>query len=54
VKGNKNARSIVLAMFAVLVVLLSAGCVTLEEQEASFPAEGPVLLRPATIAQSNS
>ena len=46
-KGNKIGRGPILAMFGVLVALLNAGCVTLEEQEAKFPTEGPVLLRPA-------
>jgi S1-C subfamily serine protease len=36
----------VLKGFAILVALLSAGCVTLEDQEARFPVEGPVLLHP--------
>jgi S1-C subfamily serine protease len=40
----------VLKGFAILLALLSAGCVTLEEQEATFPTEGPVLLRPAARA----
>jgi len=30
-----------------VVLLLGSGCITLEEQEARFPTEGPVLLRPA-------
>jgi len=48
-KGSKSARSIVFAMLGVLVGPLNAGCVTLEEQEARFPTEGPVLLRPAAL-----
>jgi S1-C subfamily serine protease len=37
----------VLKGFAILATLLSAGCITLEKQEATFPTEGPVFLRPA-------
>jgi S1-C subfamily serine protease len=37
----------VVGVFVILMVLLGAGCVTLEEQEAKFPTEGPVLLGPA-------
>ena len=35
------------ALVAAVILLLGAGCITLEEQEATFPTEGPVLLRPA-------
>ena len=37
----------VLLVVATVVLLLGSGCITLEEQEARFPTEGPVLLRPA-------
>jgi S1-C subfamily serine protease len=46
-KTTKSSRKSVLSVFAILVLLLSASCITLEEQEATFPTEGPVLLRPA-------
>jgi S1-C subfamily serine protease len=46
-KKMRSSREAILTAFAILVLLLSAGCITLEEQEATFPTEGPVLLRPA-------
>jgi S1-C subfamily serine protease len=46
-KTTKSSKKNVLSVGAILVLLLSAGCITLEEQEATFPTEGPVLLRPA-------
>ena len=46
-KKMRSSREAILTALTILVLLLSAGCITLEEQEAMFPTEGPVLLRPA-------
>ncbi|UCD58067.1 MAG: trypsin-like peptidase domain-containing protein [Candidatus Hydrogenedentota bacterium] len=45
-KGMRSSKRRVSVVFGLLTVLSLAGCVTLEEQEAKFPTEGPVLLRP--------
>ena len=41
-----NTRKYILALFLILIAVVSAGCVTFDEQEAQFPTKGEILLYP--------